>query len=371
MQDDSIFRILVSNPKGLKLTYDILETEHSLGRVHSLGVSVLSLAETNVNWNHPKVPGRFHKSIRKIWRHSAVSKSSTNDSFTSETQPGGTLTMACGNWTSRIIEKGVDPFGLGRWSYLVLRAKGTTKLLIVTAYRVCRQTIASAGPKTATSQQFRLLSQSFHEADLDDDPIPHHQFIVDLQAWLEHRVESGYHIVLGIDANEAYHGKGGSFTPITYQLDSPISIKGHDGTLATLVRSCGLMDPLLCHHPDSPPPETYDRGSDHIDFIFVSASLFDKVHRSGIFPYNSIFLSDHRPCYIDLDSHSLFSETTPTIDPPQYRGLRLEDPRLVNEYRTLLTKQLEYHKIPDKAIQLLSEAQQGHWSPTSTQQLSN
>jgi hypothetical protein len=37
----------------------------------------------------------------------------------------------------------------------------------------------------------------------------------------------------------------------------------------------------------------------------------------------------------------------------------------------LLTKQLEYHKIPDKAIQLLSEAQQGHWSPTSTQQLSN
>jgi hypothetical protein len=147
--------------------------------------------------------------------------------------------MACGNWTSRIIEKGVDPFGLGRWSYLVLRGKGTTKLLIVTAYRVCRQTIASARPKTATSQQFRLLSQSFHEADLDDDPIPHHQFIVDLQAWLEHRVESGYHIVLGIDANEAYHGKGGSFTPITYQLDSPISIKGHDGTLAKLVRSCG------------------------------------------------------------------------------------------------------------------------------------
>jgi hypothetical protein len=327
LEGDSTLGILFSNPKGLKLTYDILETEHSLGRVHSLGVGVLALAETNVNWNHPSVQARFHSSIRKVWKHSAVSKFSTKDHFTTETQPGGTLTMTCGNWTSRIIEKGVDPFGLGRWSYLVLRGKGATKLLIVTAYRVCRQTIRSAGPKTSTSQQFCLLSQSFWEAGLDDDPIPRHQFIVDLQAWLEHKIEAGYHIVLGVDANEAYHGNGGVFTPVTYQLESPIPIKGHDGTLATLVQSCGLVDPLLCHRPDSPPPETYNRGSDQIDFIFVSASLFDKVSRSGIFPYNSIFLCDHRPCYIDLDSKFLFLETTPTIDPPQYRGLCLEDPR--------------------------------------------
>jgi len=149
--DNTVLRVMFSNPKGLKLSTDILETEHSFGRVHSLNTGLLGLAETNVNWHHPRVLGKFHKSLRKVWKHTALSTSSTKADFQSEIQPGGTITLACGHWTLRVLQKGVDPFGLGRWSYLTLRGNQGRKILVITAYRVCRQSIQSVGPKTSAA----------------------------------------------------------------------------------------------------------------------------------------------------------------------------------------------------------------------------
>jgi hypothetical protein len=116
INNQDTLRILFSNPRGLKLSTDIMETQFSLGRVQSLHAGVLCLAETNLNWGHPRALTKFHGLIRKVWRHTSVSKSYTKDEFSSERQPGGTITMACNHWTSRVLEKGEDPFGLGRWS---------------------------------------------------------------------------------------------------------------------------------------------------------------------------------------------------------------------------------------------------------------
>ncbi len=366
IEEKSTLRLVFANPRGLKLTYDIFETEYSMGRCQSLGVGAMCLAESNLNWSHPTANGKFHEALRKIWHHSKVAKSHTKDSFSTMNQPGGTVTTVLNHWTSRVIESGEDPFGLGRWSYQVLRGKGGITLLIVTAYRVCRQSVHSAGFTTSTAQQHRILSSHFREAGRVDDPIPRHQFIVDLQSWLEHKTTQGYLIVLGIDANEPYDSSAGNFTPLEFQLEKPIPTHGHDGTLSTLVRTSGLADPLLLHHPDQPPPPTYDRGKEKIDFIFVSRGLLPCVIRSGIFPYNSIFMSDHRPCYIDIDSHQLFQENTPVIAPPQHRGLRMQDPRLVTQYIDTLLEQVLYHKIPEKATKLLNAAEEGSWTPDQT-----
>jgi hypothetical protein len=181
IDDRATLHLLFANPKGLKLTNDIMETEYSMGRCRSLGVGVLCLAESNLNWDHPLATGKFHGLLRKIWKHSKVSKSFTKDHFQSPNQPGGTATMVYNHWTSWVIESGEDPFGLGRWSYQVLRGKGGTKILIVTAYRVCKQSVQSMGSQTSTAQQFRALSAHFRKAAREDDPIPRHQFIVDLQ----------------------------------------------------------------------------------------------------------------------------------------------------------------------------------------------
>jgi hypothetical protein len=150
-------------------------------------------------------------------------------------------------------------------------------------------------------------------------------------------------------------------------MDKPIPTKGHEGTLATLVRTCGLIDPLQSQHSNRPPPPTYNRGQDRIDFIFVSTALLPYVNYTGIFPYDSVFMSDHRPCYVDFETVKLFGETTPNIDPPQYRGLRLEDPSIVKEYQNLLINQLQYHKILEKSDALLAKATNDQWSPELVQ----
>jgi hypothetical protein len=76
------------------------------------------------------------------------------------------------------------------------------------------------------------------------------------------------------------------------------------------------------------------------------------VKSSGILPYNSIFQSDHRPCYIDLDANNAFGGKTAPISPPCQRCLQLHDPRIVSTYLDTLTKQLDRHGISKKVSDL-------------------
>lgn len=259
-----------------------------------------------------------------------------------------------------MIERGDDPYDLGRWSYFTLRGKNGYKILLVTAYQVCLQTVSSVGPNTSTAQQFRGLSQQFRKADLAYDPKPRHQFIVDLQAWLESKTATGY-------ANEGLHEGTGNYTPLHFTLKHPIPTKGHDGTLSTLIHTCGLLDPLTTQHTEHPPPPTYNRGKERIDYILVSVCLLPSVQRTGIFPYDHIFISDHRPCYIDFNSDLLFQDGTPTIAPTIYRGLQTFDPQLVALYEELVMKQIQYHKLDEKIPQLLHKAETSAWEDTDTE----
>lgn len=107
---------------------------------------------------------------------------------------------------------------------------------------------------------------------------------------------------------------------------------------------------------DSTPPSTYSRGTNRIDFLLVSTRLLTSVLRTGILPYNTPFLSDHRACYIDLDVISLFSDRIPSIIPAKYHGLELQDPRIVNKYYNHLWKQIRYHKLDIKIQELYASA---------------
>jgi hypothetical protein len=178
----------------------------------------------------------------------------TKEKFESDYQPGGTVSLVTGKWTSRNIEKGSDSYGLGRWSFMVLWETRGRRILIVTAYRVCAQTLQSCGVTTATAQQFRQLMQKWKEMGTLDDPIPRLQFILDLQAWLEYRQRDGYEIILAIDANENITGISGKISPLKNKTDEPIKRTMHNGSLATLCNTCGLVDPLIIQHQDSPPP---------------------------------------------------------------------------------------------------------------------
>jgi hypothetical protein len=344
---NTTFWILLQNPGGLKLTTDTINTQYALSLFQSTGAGVICLAETNTNWSLPLAHSKFNTMIKKTWRHCTYQTSHLPDDFQDIKQPGGTTMLLTNNWTSRLIEKGEDPFGLGRWSYMILRGKESTKIAIISAYIVCTQSISSAGPTTSTTQQFRKLSKTLREINDPHTPQPRLQFILDLQAWLQHLVQTGHDIILCLDANEDINTVQGTFTPLDYDPKQPTVGLGHNGSLSTLCCTCGLVDPLTLQHSDSPPPPTYSRGSSRLDYILVSQRVVKHVTRSGILPYNSFFLSDHRPCFIDIDSESLFQSQTFPIAPAQQRGLQLYDPRVVEKFEGLL-KQVEYHKLERK-----------------------
>jgi hypothetical protein len=87
--------------------------------------------------------------------------------------------MVINRWTSYVVNKGADPFGLGRQTYITLRGKRNKKLTVVTGYRVV------------------------------------FQFVKNLQVWLEHLVMR-HKIILSIDSNEDLYCTTGTYTNLTY-----------------------------------------------------------------------------------------------------------------------------------------------------------
>jgi hypothetical protein len=122
--------------------------------------------------------------------------------------------------------------------------------------------------------------------------------------------------------------------PLPYTPGIPMLDKKHDGKLATSVATCGLVDPLARQHSSRPIPPSHDRGSERIDFIFITPSIMPAVLSSGCLSSHSIFNSDHRAYFLDLDPTIIFSNPAYKIARPAYRQLWLHDPRLIVRFRS-------------------------------------
>jgi len=352
-------RLLLQNPNGIQPHISYSDFLFGLHISESLRVGILCMPETNLNCR-PSQLKVTKQCFNKNWKHSSLQTSHGNEEFESNYKPGGTLTAVMDGWTSRVEEKGVDPYGLGRWSYIALRGKGVVKIYIVTVYRVCNN--RDSGPKTAYKQQMRALQRNFQSTHQYVTPDPYKQCIIDLQGWLEHLISQGSSIILSLDSNKYISEVQPAYVPVPYKEGVHQTPRNHSGSLATLVATCGLLDPLACHHSSRPFPATYNRGKSRLDYILASTSLMPAVICCGIFPYQSIFCSDHRPCFLDFDSRTLFDDSTKEMAPPCRRQLQLQDPTIVEKYVTTLQEQLNYHKIPEKLRKLQEVIDLGQWT---------
>jgi endonuclease/exonuclease/phosphatase family metal-dependent hydrolase len=122
-------------------------------------------------------------------------------------------------------------------------------------------------------------------------------------------LSSGHEVILAMDANLTYDpGTRGIIHPLPFYQGIPTTDKKHDGTLSTLVATCELFDPLAWHHSSRHFPPSHNRGSERIDFVFVSKGISASLVASGCMPRHSLFNSDHHPYYIDIDSKVLFAD---------------------------------------------------------------
>lgn len=121
-----------------------------------------------------------------------------------------------------------------RWSIITLRGKQDKKVTFITGYSVCNSSISSVGEKLALKQKYCHLSSKWREYNWQSNPDPHHQFILDLQVWIETLMLENHAIVLALDNNEDMSATSSQYMPLNSDLSNQVTNHLHDGYLATL-----------------------------------------------------------------------------------------------------------------------------------------
>lgn len=361
IDNTSVYRVLLQNPNGIDPRPANFHFQLGLNSCYDNCVAFINLTETNLEWRNHINRQNLRNSLKKWWDGSTFQTATSSIPFLENYKPGGTVSIVCGNhWVARVIEKGDDYAGLGRWSYIGLQGNQQTKILHITWYLVCKQNVETAGAKTAFKQQDTLLREKYPDLNLN----PRRQSVLDMQSFIVEKQQEGYFIILSTDSNENLSASKSSYCPVECNSERVYS-KNHDGSVLTLAKTCGLIDILRQQHTHDSYPATYIRGRNRIDGIFISHQIVHAVLRSGLTPFHTFFQGDHKAAFVDFSAELLFRSNTYELVRRKGRGLQLKDPRIVDIYIQTLFDQLAYHKIMEKLDRLFT-IKVGDWTDEDT-----
>lgn len=321
-------RLFFQNVKGLTYTSTKEDYNYYFKCLQGLDVDIVGLSETNTCWSHHHLSSEFRSTTRKYARQSktafGIVSPDIDRCMPSETfQSGGNLTCILGSLVSRVVGSDIlDATGLGRWSGVKLEGPERKKLAIITAYRVC-----SGSPQTAPIGSSFLREYEYFRGLHHASPNPRRLFFVDLQQTILALQDSGYSIILMLDANST--------------LD--------DTQLLDFLARCGLHD----LHSRDPPPSTYIGSSGRrIDFIYGCDDARRYVIRSGSLAYTEGPQSDHRSLYIDISSEFISTPPWQSITSSQLRDLYTGNPEKVTMYHNSMLTYYQQHRMAERIQQL-------------------
>ncbi len=274
------FRVFVKNVNTLSLRDDAAAWRGAATALTKYKVNLFCFQETNIAWDTPQE--RIATSaLRHFQTRPTIATSISSEPGATH---GGTAIGTWGAWSGRVIAKGQDPSGLGRWSYITMIGKGQVKNTFVSAYRVCLQRPDSSRD-TAYAQQYRLLLLKGIQ-----QPNPRQQFFDDLTLQLtEWRQDPEHGVFIGIDANESLR-TGKHFQRFLQQNQ--------------------LVDIITqVHGSQHETPDTYHRGSKTIDYgLCTKGRMLNSVLAACYFPYDTppLLKGDHRTQGYDFDAQLLF-----------------------------------------------------------------
>ena len=98
-------------------------------------VDVISLPETNRNWQQEWIRNKWKREVTRVWLHAKVYCASIDK----PAQPhatyvqGGVSLIVTDKWASRVMAHGSDQ--LGRWAWVTLKGRSAEKLTVAAVYR--------------------------------------------------------------------------------------------------------------------------------------------------------------------------------------------------------------------------------------------
>ena len=287
---DKTLRFLFQNPNGISSVNNFDQAGQYGSNLKIFNVNVACLCETRTDFSKGGVLEAIEGQLQQSWNQRILLQhSSSNDTFASIAQPGGTLTVVTGDCISDIRSTDHDSRGLGRWSTVTFGGNDEQRLTIINSYRVCNQN-ESAGETTTYMQQVRLLQKEGRQK-----PDPRQTHLDDLSECIGQYKDRRHEIILVIDANEIMR-PGGKLTEFVEELDLREPIKE---------RFASDIYPI---------PSTYWRGSNQIDFMFTTKGIDEYIRRCGYLQFNQVLRSDHRGIFFDLDLDGFLGRSTLSRD---------------------------------------------------------
>jgi hypothetical protein len=235
-----------------------------------------------------------------------------------------------------VVKTGRDDTVCGRWSYITFNTKENKHITVINTYRVCSQ--RDLGDTTASRQQ-----QCVQYADEELRPYvldPHKQTLIDMQYFVQEILQLGDEVILSLDANQdEYQPYRPQDHDTCFKTKGGFQVNGSvDGSLRSFMTNCRLTNALTDVHSEQV-PNTHVRRSKQIDFALVTYGIRHCIKAVGLLD-ESILKSDHRAIFLDLDLLLLFGTSLERLERPQFRNLKLDDPRISDSYRKLMHKQL-------------------------------
>ena len=335
-RDEKHFRVWYQNPNGIKVT----DNDHSMKHMHQYlyeqQVDIACFAETNLEWNHKWVRRKLETTGRRRWKSFQATTSTSQRLFPKSYKPGGTMMFSARSIRTRIVEEGSDPFKMGRWTFQTFKGKGNIKVTFITAYRVTRQSIATAGPATSFFQQYHDIRSGG-----DDNPNPRKRILQDLRSFIDAlRKEPEHEVFISLDANEGL---------------------GNRSQIQEFFEETGLLSVHETYFDDeyydtNPIPATYSRGTTKISFMAGTPRLVSCVRGCYIEALDTGLHSDHRGMGVDFDTVSVFQGELATISPVLERMLHSTSIRTATKYRTEVCERLKHHDVTNRVAKLICEA---------------
>jgi hypothetical protein len=206
-----------------------------------------------------------------------------------------------GKSVHRIVGKGRDPSGLGRWVWTRYRGRDQITIRIFMAYRPNPPT---EGPCTVYAQHRHFLNTR------QDDRCPRQAFLEDLCKDIHQAQQEGDNILVMLDGNE----------------DS------RSGDLHNAFFNIQLHEAILNRH-GTDTPATYNRNQNRkpIDGIWSNISL--TITAGGFCAFDQVLPgTNHRTVWVEMHYKEAFGHIMPAIIKHQARRLQCKDPRCVDNF---------------------------------------
>jgi hypothetical protein len=232
-------------------------------------------------------------------------------------------------------------------------------ITVISSYRFGRR---NSGTKKASRQQ-----ETIHYADEELRPFlvdPYKQTLIYLKYFVQELQSQDlqHEVIVMIDVNQdddqQYCDQGHTAQYVIskhFHVDWLI-----DDSLHTFMGNCVLRN-TLCEFHGGVVPNTHMRGSKQIDFLLPTGGLTDNIEAIGLFDC-SVLNSGHRSLFVDLCIEEISGPIPEKLAQPQYRNLKLGDPRISEEYRKILHKQFESHNIYRRVKEISVQGNHDEWS---------